>query len=130
MISRPSSTSLAPSCNPVSIQRITTPYLPLLHRGHGNGQLRQHFLKIICLACPTTAVNFMVITFFQAIGKKVQPLCLSLLRKGSLDVVFMLILNHAAGVSGIAWATPFADWIAFAISVALIVPQLKRLRAD
>ena len=90
----------------------------------------QHFLKIICLACPTTAVNFMVITFFQAIGKKVQPLCLSLLRKGSLDVVFMLILNHAAGVSGIAWATPFADWIAFAISVALIVPQLKRLRTD
>lgn len=42
----------------------------------------------------------------------------------------MLILNHAAGVSGIAWATPFADWIAFAISVTLIVPQLKRLRTD
>ena len=37
---------------------------------------------------------------FQAIGKKVQPLCLSLLRKGSLDMVFMLILNHAVGVSG------------------------------
>ena len=34
----------------------------------------QHFLKIICLACPTTAINFMVITIFQAIGKKVQPL--------------------------------------------------------
>ena len=30
----------------------------------------QHFLKIICLACPMTAVNFMVITVFQAIGKK------------------------------------------------------------
>ena len=42
----------------------------------------------------------------------------------------MLILNHAVGVSGIAWATPFADWIAFAISVTLIVPQLKRLRTD
>ena len=93
-------------------------------------QYGQHFLKIICLACPTTAVNFMVITVFQAIGKKVQPLCLSLLRKGSLDVVFMLILNGAAGVSCIAWATPFADWIAFVISVAFIVPQLKRLRTD
>ena len=34
----------------------------------------QKFLKIICLACPTTAINFMVITIFQAIGKKVQPL--------------------------------------------------------
>lgn len=90
----------------------------------------QHFLKIICLACPTTAVNFMVITVFQAIGKKVQPLCLSLLRKGSLDVVFMVILNHAVGVSGIAWATPFADWIAFGISVVLIAPYLKRLSDD
>lgn len=90
----------------------------------------QHFLKIICLACPTTAVNFMVITVFQAIGKKVQPLCLSLLRKGSLDVVFMLILNGAVGVSGIAWATPFADWIAFVISVVLIVPRLRQLKNE
>ena len=90
----------------------------------------QHFLKIICLACPTTAVNFIVITVFQASGKKVQPLCLSLLRKGSLDVVFMLILNHAVGVSSIAWATPIADWIAFVISVALIVPQLRQLKNE
>ena len=90
----------------------------------------QHFLKIICLARPTTTVNFMVITVFQAIGKKVQPLYLSLLRKGSLDVVFMVILNHAVGVSGIAWATPFADWIAFGISVVLIAPYLKRLSDD
>ena len=84
------------------------------------------FLKIICLSCPTTAVNFMCITVFQAIGKKVQPLFQSLLRKGSLDIVFML-LNKSMGVSGIAWATPFADWIAFVISTVLIVPDLKRL---
>lgn len=87
----------------------------------------QKFLKIICLACPTTAINFMVITIFQAIGKKVQPLFLSLLRKGSLDIVFMLALNHTMGISGIAWATPFADWIAFVISLALIIPCLIKL---
>ena len=87
----------------------------------------QTFLKIICLACPTTAVNFMVITVFQAIGKKVQPLFLSLLRKGSLDILLMLLLNHAIGISGIAWATPFADWAAFAISLALIIPCIKKL---
>ena len=87
----------------------------------------QQFLKIICLACPTTAINFMVITVFQAIGKKIQPLFLSLLRKGSLDVVFMLLLNRTMGISGIAWATPFADWIAFVISASLIIPYLKKL---
>ena len=90
----------------------------------------QHFLKIICLACPTTAVNFMCITVFQAIGKKAQPLILSLLRKGSLDIAFMLLLNNSMGISGIAWATPFADWIAFAVSAVLIVPCLKKLAKD
>ena len=77
----------------------------MLHCGHGDGAIRAAFFED-------------------------QPLCLSLLRKGNLDVVFILILNGAVGVSGIAWATPFADWIAFVISVALIVPQLKRLRTD
>lgn len=87
----------------------------------------QKFLKIICLACPSTAINFMVITIFQAIGKKVQPLLLSLLRKGSLDIVFMILLDRAIGISGIAWATPFADWIALIISLVLIAPCLIKL---
>ena len=87
----------------------------------------QTFLKIICLACPTTAVNFMVITVFQAIGKKVQPLLLSLLRKGSLDILFMLLFNNVMGISGIAWATPFADWVAFVISLALLIPCVRKL---
>ena len=89
----------------------------------------QSFLKIICLACPSTAVNFMVITIFQATGRKLQPLLLSLLRKGSLDVAFMITLNRIIGINGIAWATPFADWLALLISIALIVPYLKRLNA-
>lgn len=90
----------------------------------------QQFLKIICLACPTTAINFMVITIFQAIGKKVQPLFLSLLRKGSLDIVLMLVLNQTMGIAGIAWATPFADWIAFVISLAMMIPCLMKLNKE
>lgn len=89
----------------------------------------QSFLKVICLACPTTAANFMIITIFQAIGKKLQPLFLSLLRKGSIDIVLMVILNHLSGAAGIAWATPFADWIAFVISVILFVPYMKKIMA-
>lgn len=87
----------------------------------------QRFLKIICLACPSTAVNFLCITVFQAIGKKIQPLLLSLLRKGSLDIIFMLLLNHRFGISGIAWATPIADWLALILSLSLTVPCLIRL---
>ena len=90
----------------------------------------QHFLRIICLACPTTAVNFMAITVFQAIGKKVQPLVLAFLRKGSLDVMFMMILSGTLGIGGIAWATPLADWTAFIVSGILIIPCLKQLTGN
>lgn len=43
--------------------------------------------------------------------------------------LYRLILQMPSGndISGIAWATPFADWIAFAISLVLVVPYLKRL---
>lgn len=91
-------------------------------------QYGQGFLKIICLACPTTAINFMIITIFQAVGQRGKPLILSLLRKGSIDVVLMVIFDHIFGISGIAWATPAADGAAFIISLMLIIPFLKTIK--
>lgn len=93
-------------------------------------QYGQQFLKIICLACPTTSINFMVITIFQAVGQRAKPLILSLLRKGSVDVLFMMLFNHTFGIKGIAWATPVVDWIAFVISLMLIIPFLKKLNVE
>lgn len=85
------------------------------------------FLRIVCLACPTTALNFLAITIFQATGKKVQPLILSLLRKGGLDIPLMFLFNGIVGISGIAWATPLADALALVVSMILTVPYLKKL---
>lgn len=82
------------------------------------------FLKVICFTCPSTAVNFMIITVFQATKQKVQPLFLSLLRKGSLDIPLMTVLNHFIGIWGIAWAIPFADWIALIVSLLLFLPYI------
>lgn len=87
------------------------------------------FLKVICVTCPSTAVNFMVITVFQATKQKVQPLILSLLRKGSLDIPLMIGLNSLMGIRGIAWATPVADWLALAVSLVLFVPFIKKIGA-
>lgn len=87
------------------------------------------FLRIVCIACPTTALNFLSITIFQATGKKLQPLVLSLLRKGGLDIPLMLLFNSLAGISGIAWATPLADALALTVSAALILPYLRKLSA-
>lgn len=88
------------------------------------------FLRIICLACPTTTLNIFSITIFQATGKKLQPILLSLLRRGSLDVVLMGVLDRLAGIQGVAWASPAADLTAFLISAALLLPYLRRLRTE
>lgn len=88
------------------------------------------FLRIVCIACPTTALNFLAITIFQATGKKVQPLILSLLRKGGLDIPLMFLFNGMIGISGIAWATPLADALALVVSLILTIPYLKRLISE
>lgn len=88
------------------------------------------FLKVICFTCPSTAVNFMVITVFQATKQKVQPLLLSMLRKGSLDIPLMLALNYLIGIRGIAWATPLADWIALVVSLILFVPYINKIKKE
>jgi len=89
------------------------------------------FLKVICFTCPSTAVNFMIITVFQATKQKIQPLLLSLLRKGSLDIPLMIVLNAFWGIRGIPWATPLADWLALIVSLLLFLPYvLSVARAD
>ena len=90
----------------------------------------RNFLQIVCLACPTTALNFLAITIFQATGKKTQPLILSLLRKGGLDIPLMFLFNGIIGISGIAWATPLADVLALIVSLILTVPYLKKLISE
>lgn len=85
------------------------------------------FLRIVCLACPSTALNFLAITVFQATGKKIRPLILSLLRKGGLDIPLMFLFDFAFGIKGIAAATPAADMLALAVSAFLTLPYLKKL---
>ena len=88
------------------------------------------FLKIICFTCPSTAVNFLIITVFQATKQRVQPLVLSMLRKGTLDIPLMIAFHHWAGIRGIAWATPLADWLALLVSLALFLPYIGKIKKE
>lgn len=88
----------------------------------------QVFQRIICITGPCISVTLIIITIFQSIGKKFQPMFLSLLRKGGLDVPFMFIMNAWLGVNGIVWATPIADFGAMIISIILFIPVWKKLR--
>ena len=87
----------------------------------------QLFQKIICITGPCISVTMLTITAFQSVGKKLQPAILSLMRKGGLDIPFMLLLNMLVGVSGIVWATPIADLCAMTMAIILFVPFWSQL---
>ena len=93
-------------------------------------QYGQLFQRIICISTPCVSVTMIIITIFQSVGKKVQPLCLSLLRKGGLDIPFMFVMNALIGVNGIVWATPIADVGGMIASIFVFIPFWKRLKAE
>lgn len=87
----------------------------------------QYFLKVICVPTPAVVGAMMIITIFQATGKKTRPLVLSMLRKGVLDIPFMYAMNAFAGEAGIPWATLIADVLTLLISLGLFIPYWKKI---
>lgn len=88
------------------------------------------FLQVICFICPSTTINFMITTVFQATKQKVQPIVLSILRKGTLDIPLMLILGKFWGLKGIANAIPISDWLACAMAFAMFIPFYRRMKRE
>lgn len=86
----------------------------------------RYFQRVICITGPCISVTMIVITIFQAIGKKGQPLLLSLLRKGGLDIPLMFLMNALAGLPGIVWATPIADFLAMSVALSLFIPFWRK----
>jgi len=88
----------------------------------------EKFQRIICTTGPCFSVSMLVITLFQAVGKKIAPLILSLLRKGGLDVPLMFLLNRLIGIDGVAWSSPAAELLSMVIAVVLFVPFWRELK--
>ena len=64
---------------------------------------------------------------FQATGKKKQPIILSMLRKGTVDVPFMFLFNAMFGVGGVAWATPVAEVTSMVVAAVMVIPYIRKL---
>ena len=86
----------------------------------------QLFQRSICITGPLVSLTMISITVFQSVGKKLEPLLLSLLRKGGLDIPLMFLMDKLAGIEGIVWATPIADCCALIVAVMLFIPFWRR----
>lgn len=84
------------------------------------------FLNILCLGAPFSACAYMVISFFQAVGRGFRSFVLAILRKGVLDIPMMFLLHSVYPVYGIVWATPIADALCCLTAVVLLAQFLTQ----
>jgi len=83
-------------------------------------------VKIMVLMYPLHAVQINSISFFQAIGKGVTSLLLSLLRQFLLYVPAVYLLTYFFALNGIWFAMPLADLLSFFITIAILSREFNR----
>ena len=83
------------------------------------------FLRVLCLAIPIYSVTFVIIAVFQAVGRSVEPFALSVLHKGSFDILLLFLFRRLLGLEHILWATPVMETIALAAALILLRTLLR-----
>lgn len=101
------------------------------------GQGDAKYMNFACLAfrtylmlCIANGVQIPSGIFFQAIGKSTKSAVLSLSRQIIILIPAMLILSAAFGVTGLLYAGPVADGLAFVLAVILLAFEVKHLNAN
>jgi len=88
--------------------------------------LGENFLQIILLSIPFLAIQFLVTTSFQAMGKGIPSLWLSISRQGILFIPILIIANAWGGLKGIIYAQPMADIMTTVLAVVLIYREVRK----
>jgi len=87
-------------------------------------------LRIVILAIPTIGIQVIASGMFQALGKAIPALFLSLLRQIIILVPLILVIPRFLGINGIWISFPLADLIAFGISLVFYLRELKIFRSS
>ncbi|NMB42216.1 MAG: MATE family efflux transporter [Firmicutes bacterium] len=88
-------------------------------------EMGSYAMRIMVVMFPCIAPQIVSSTFFQAIGKGIPSLLLSLLREVMLYIPFILIMTNLYGLTGFWSARPLSDFLAFLLTFVLIYYELK-----
>lgn len=86
------------------------------------------FLRILCIAVSIYPVLFVIIAVFQAVGQSIKPFLLSLLHKGSLDIVLFFVIRKCFRLEYILWASPIMAAVALLAGIALMGRWFKTMK--
>ncbi|MGM0689337.1 MAG: MATE family efflux transporter [Bacillota bacterium] len=83
-------------------------------------------LRIMVVMFPLIGAQVVFSTYFQATGKGMPSLLLSILREVILFIPFLIIFSGLLGLSGVWISRPVSDLLAFLVTYILITRELRR----
>ncbi len=83
-------------------------------------------LRIMVVMFPLIGAQVVFSTYFQAAGKGLPSLLLSILREVILFIPFLLIFSQLIGLEGVWISRPVSDLLAFLVTFFLIKRELNR----
>ena len=87
-------------------------------------------LRLVILMVPIVAVQIVGAAFFQAIGKVIPAIILTLSREILLFIPFVLILPRFFGLFGIWVSFPVADFFAALITTILLIREMRMMERE
>lgn len=88
------------------------------------------FLRVLCIAVAIYPLLFVIIAVFQAVGEGTKPFLLSLLHKGSLDIVLFFVIRKVFGLEYILWATPVMAAVALLVGAVIVLRLFRTLQLE
>ena len=83
--------------------------------------------RIFPLFCFLNGFQIVVAIFFQSIGKPIRSGIISLSRQILFLIPAIAILCKCIGLTGVLWAGPVADGLAFLLSLVMIIYELRQM---
>ena len=84
-----------------------------------------YFLKILCLSAPMLGVINMMTSYFQALGKAIKSLTITVLRNAVLFIPGVIILNYFWKLNGVIAAQPVVETILTMICVVMYIQDIN-----
>lgn len=85
-----------------------------------------YFLKILCLSAPLLSVINMMTSYFQALGKAMKSLSVTLLRNAVLFIPGVILLNHFWKLNGVIAAQPVVEILLTIICIFMYLSETRR----
>lgn len=98
--------------------------------GNGNElyfQFAEQYMRIYMFMVCVFGVQPLTINYFTGTGNVKQGILLSLSRQGFFLIPMLLILPQFLGLTGVLYAGPIADFMAFLLSVTMITLNFRKL---